>query len=167
MVDTGTILTSPFFTEIILPFLLVFTLIFAILERTKILGEGKKQINAIIAFVIGLIFVSFAQAVHIAVSMMGLMAFVAIIILVFMVLFGFVYTGEEFKMPKGLKITFGILIGIVMIVGLTIISGYWPVIKDLFSGGTGGNSILANVIFIAFLIAAVAVVLATSGKSGK
>ena len=46
--------------DVILPFLLVFTIIFAILEKTKVLGtetiEGKrytkKNINAMVAFVI-------------------------------------------------------------------------------------------------------------------
>lgn len=38
----GTILQSDFVTQLILPFLLVFTLVFAILEKTKLLGDEKK-----------------------------------------------------------------------------------------------------------------------------
>jgi len=44
-------------TDIVLPFLLVFVLLFAILQKTKILGEDKKNFNAVIALVIGLLFV--------------------------------------------------------------------------------------------------------------
>ena len=44
-----TILSSPLVVEVLLPFLLVFTLVFAVLDRTKLLGEGKRQINAIIS----------------------------------------------------------------------------------------------------------------------
>jgi hypothetical protein len=38
----------------ILPFLLIFTIIFAVLQKIKILGEGKKKFNVIIALVIAL-----------------------------------------------------------------------------------------------------------------
>ena len=37
------------FTRFAWPFLLVFFIVFAILEKTKLLGEGKKQVNALVA----------------------------------------------------------------------------------------------------------------------
>jgi len=40
-VGGATILTSPFFVNYILPFILVFTVIFALLQKSKILGGGK------------------------------------------------------------------------------------------------------------------------------
>ncbi len=42
--------------DFLLPFILVFTIIFAVLEKTKILG-GKKNFNVVIALVLGLLFV--------------------------------------------------------------------------------------------------------------
>ena len=53
-----TILQHEIFTRFALPFLLMFFVVFAVLEKTKLFGEDKKQLNALIAFVIGLIFVS-------------------------------------------------------------------------------------------------------------
>ena len=41
-------------TDILLPFLLIFTIVFAVLQKTKILGEDKKNFNVIIALVVGL-----------------------------------------------------------------------------------------------------------------
>jgi hypothetical protein len=35
--------------DFILPFVFMFVLVFAILEKTKILGDGKKQLDAIVA----------------------------------------------------------------------------------------------------------------------
>ena len=58
MVEGETILQAEIFTRFILPFFLVFFVLFAILEKTKLFGEGKKQVNAMISFVAGLIFVS-------------------------------------------------------------------------------------------------------------
>lgn len=41
-------------TDVLLPFLLFFTIIFAILQKTKILGEDKKNFNVVIALVMSL-----------------------------------------------------------------------------------------------------------------
>lgn len=38
----------------LLPFMLIFTIIYAVLEKTKIIGEGKKNFNVIIALAISL-----------------------------------------------------------------------------------------------------------------
>ncbi|MBU0665799.1 MAG: hypothetical protein ABIC91_06380 [Nanoarchaeota archaeon] len=40
--------------DVILPFILIFTIIFAVLQKTKILGDGKKNFNVVIALVMGL-----------------------------------------------------------------------------------------------------------------
>jgi len=41
-------------TDVLLPFILVFTVVYATLQKTKILGDGRKQFNVIIALVMGL-----------------------------------------------------------------------------------------------------------------
>ena len=42
-------------TDVILPFMLIFVIIFAILQKTKILGESRKNLNVVIAIVVGLL----------------------------------------------------------------------------------------------------------------
>ncbi len=42
--------------DFLLPFILVFTIVYAVMQKTKILGD-KKQFNVIIALVLGLLFV--------------------------------------------------------------------------------------------------------------
>lgn len=44
-------------TDVMLPFLLIFVIIFAILQKTKILGEGKKNLNVVLAIVVALLVV--------------------------------------------------------------------------------------------------------------
>ncbi|MCB9358393.1 hypothetical protein H6503_00520 [Candidatus Woesearchaeota archaeon] len=39
--------------DVLLPFILVFTIVFAILQKTEILGKGKKNFNSMIALVFG------------------------------------------------------------------------------------------------------------------
>ncbi len=38
----------------LLPFILIFTILFAILQKTKIIGEGKRQFNTLVALVLSL-----------------------------------------------------------------------------------------------------------------
>ena len=81
---SDTIFSSPIFLDIILPFLLVFTLVFAILDKSKLLGEGKKQINAIISLVVGLILIGFPFARNIVVNLIPFLVVSLVILFVFM-----------------------------------------------------------------------------------
>ena len=45
------------FVDVLLPFLLIFTVIFAILEKTKIMGEVKRNMNVGVAIIFALIVV--------------------------------------------------------------------------------------------------------------
>jgi hypothetical protein len=159
-----TIFSSLIFSRYILPFLLVFTLIFAILEKTKILGEDKRQINAIISLVMGLIVIIFPYPTGIIVKLVPFLAVAVVIILVFMILWGFVAGGKEgLTINKGLKITFGIIIGIAVIVAVAWATGAWEVISGVFTGGAS-NTILLNLFFIAIVVGAIAAVVASSAK---
>ena len=40
-------------TDVLLPFLLIFVIVYAILQKTKILGECKKNINVVVSLVFG------------------------------------------------------------------------------------------------------------------
>ena len=45
------------FVDVLLPFLLIFTVIFSVLDKTKILGEGKRNMNVGIAMIFALLVV--------------------------------------------------------------------------------------------------------------
>jgi len=40
--------------DVLLPFILIFTIVFAVLQKSKILGDGKKNFNVMVALVLGL-----------------------------------------------------------------------------------------------------------------
>ncbi|MBI2656230.1 hypothetical protein HYX03_00645 [Candidatus Woesearchaeota archaeon] len=44
-------------TDVMLPFLLIFVIIYAVLQKTRILGETKKNLNVVVALVVGLLVV--------------------------------------------------------------------------------------------------------------
>src|SRR3989344_3859843 len=41
----------------LLPFILIFTIVFAVLQKTKIIGEGRRQFNTLVALVLSLMVV--------------------------------------------------------------------------------------------------------------
>jgi hypothetical protein len=162
-----TALSSPFFVEVVLPFLLVFVVIFAILQKTHIFGEGKKQIDALVALIVGLIVISFGHATGVIISLIPFLAVTAIIILVFMILYGMMYKEKGFELHKGIKIGVGIAVAIALIVAVLVATGGLWVLIDLFYSSGRGSEIFTNVIFIAIVIAAIAVVLWGGKKPGS
>jgi hypothetical protein len=53
----GTYLEAYGVMDFLLPFILVFTIVFAVMQKMNILGENKKNFNVIIALVLALLFV--------------------------------------------------------------------------------------------------------------
>lgn len=160
------IFDNPFFTEMLLPFLLVFVVVFAILQKSKILGEGKAQIDAMVAMVVGLLLIGVPQPRDIIVGIMPWMAVGIAAILVFLILYGFVagdLSGENVK--PWMKITFGVLAGVFTLIVVFKISGLGGIIFDWFSLSEGGE-VLTSILMIALVIAAMAVAI-FGGKKGN
>lgn len=161
-----TFLTSGIFAEYILPFLLVFIIIFAIFQKVKFFGDGKKQIDALVALVIALIFLAFEGPRMAVVNLMPLLVIAIIIIFVFMLLWGFVGGKVDTGMNKGLKIGFGILIGLFVILAGLYVTGTWVYVYDLLISGGSSSKIWTNILLLAIVGGAVALVLST-GSDGK
>lgn len=94
--------------EIILPFLFVFTIIFAILEKTKIFGIEKidgeevtrKNLNAMMAFVIAFFVIASSKLVAL-VNQVASQAFILILMFVlFLMLAGILRKEGEFELDK-------------------------------------------------------------------
>ncbi len=161
-----TLLTSSLVRDMILPFLLIFAVTFAILQKTKILGDGKKQIDAIVALVIGLIVITFGYATNLINSIIPFLAISIVVILVFMILYGMVFQGDDkFKVHKGIQITVGILAALGLIIVLLVATGAWDYLYDRFFLGSDSSGLVTNVILIVVIV--VAVLVATLVKSGS
>ena len=166
MADIPWILSNSLVTQIILPFLLVFVLIFAILDRIKILGEEKRQINALVSLAIALIFVTFSRAVNIINNLMPFLAVLSVIILIFLILWGFIAGGKEgLVLNKGIKIAGGIIITIALIIAVLLVTGASDTIQNWISG-SNSSIIISTIVFVVVIAGAIVVVLAT-GNSGK
>jgi hypothetical protein len=129
---------SGFFLDFILPFVLVFTLIFAILSKTKVLGEDKKQINALLGLIIGIILIAFPFARNIVVQLMPFLAVSAVILFVFMLMYAFIWGKSEDTLDKWVKIVLGVIFSLGLITVLLFITGYWDAVYNfIFKRGTG------------------------------
>ncbi len=161
-----TILSHPIFLETILPFILVFTVIFAVLQKSKLLGDGKKQIDAIVALVIGLILVSFAQAINIINPLIVFLSVSLVIILVFMLLLGS-FMGSE--VPKKLKYVLMVVVAIAVVIAVLIFTGAWQYLTDLVyaSGGVTGSGVFLNILFVIIIAGAIVAVILGGGKGSS
>ncbi len=157
-----TFLSNPIFVEVILPFLLVFSVVFAILQKSEILGKGKRQIDAIVALVIGLITVAFGYATKLIVYLVPVMAVSVVVILVFMILLGMSFKAGDFKMHKGIQWIVGILAVIVIVIALLVFTGWWGTITDWIYLEGDSSQITSTVIFVVAI--AIAVIVAAWGK---
>ncbi len=89
--------------DVILPFLLVFTAVFAILEKTKVLGleeiDGKKYTrknqNSMLAFVISFLVVASTELVRTINEAMANVVVLMLLSICFMLLVGSLHTGDK------------------------------------------------------------------------
>lgn len=148
------LLANPFFTNVILPFLLIFTVIFAILQKTKLLGD-KKGIDIIVAVVIGLIFVGVQAVVGFTLKLLPITAALIVVLLSIYLVFGFIGVHQS----KALQIALGIIFGIALIVVLLWATGAMP----RTSGIRLSEQAIAYIVF--FLTLGGAIVVAVTSKS--
>jgi len=158
-------LISSVFLEYILPFVLIFTLVFAILQKSKILGEGKKQIDAIVGLVVGLILIAFPFSRDIVVRLMPFLAVTITILLVFMIFYGLAYGNVE--MNKWIKAVFLIIFSLALVTVFLFITGWWDPIYDFMFNRSGSGQVWINILLIIIIAAAVVAVLKGKGSEGK
>src|SRR3990170_2793367 len=156
-----TILSSPFVRDLVLPFLLVFAVVFAILQKSEILGKERRQTDAIVALVVGLLVVAVGSATNIITGLMPILAVGLVVLLVFFLLWGFAFEQGKFAVPGGIQWTIAALAAIAVVIAVLVFTGGWDYLKNLTSGG---ESIITNIVFIVLIIIAVAVVVGFGKK---
>lgn len=154
--------------QVVLVFILIFTIVFAVLQKSKLFGADKKQIDALIGLAVGLIVTSYGYANDLISNILPVMAIGLVVILAFLMLWAFVWPNEEFKVAGWVKWVVAAIAAIVVIVTMLILTDTWNSVISLFSGSS--STWLTNIIFVVLIIAAVAVALffgKDSSKAGK
>lgn len=155
--------------DVVLPFLLVFTMVFAILEKTKVFGmediDGKKytrkNLNAMVSFVIAFLVIASSKLVETITEVSSHMVVLLLLSVFFLLLVGSFYKeGEGVFLEKGWKTLFMII----MFVGIVVIflnaietdsgESWWNYFWDYLSNNwtsTAAASIILVIIIIVFM----------------
>lgn len=141
--------------QAVLVFVLVFALLFAILQRSKVLGEGKSQVDMLVAGAAALLVLSAGYALDIITQLIPFLAVCLVVILVFVLLIGLFFE-KEFKPSEGMRNT-AIVVALlaVIIAVLNFTNSYDAIVNWIATHQT----IMGNVILIAVVIGAVALAL--------
>jgi len=155
--------------DVILPFLLVFTLVFAILEKTKVFGteeiDGKKftrkNLNAMAAFVMAFMVVASSKIVEVITKVSSQVVVLLLLSIFFLLLVGsFFKEGEATYLAGAWKYLFMVImfVGILIIFlqaietddGTPWLEWAWDELSNNWSS-TGVASIILLIVIIAFM----------------
>lgn len=153
--------------DVVLPFLLIFTVIFAILEKTKVLGteeiEGKrytkKNLNAMVSFVVAFLVVASTRLVALVNKAMANVAIIVLVSVSFLLLIGSFYREEEDVFLKGgWRTTFMILVFVAIVLiflnavpvegGGTWLGFFWDWMVDNWGTNWVGSVILLIIVIL-------------------
>ena len=156
-----TILQHDILTKFVYPFLLIFFIVFAVLEKTKILGDDRKQLNALISFVIGLIFISAVFPKIVVGNLILFLTIALVIMFVVLLLWGFVAGDikEGFTPGTGLKTFLMIVIGIAVVIAVFWAFGVGAGFFAFLFESSWSNTFWTNFLFIVVIAIALALVL--------
>lgn len=162
------ILMSDFAVQLVYPFLLVFVIVFAILQKSKILGDDKRQIDALVSLAVALIVIAFSWATDIIAKLMPFLAIGIVVLLVFLLLYGFVASDKDegLKLHKNLKIAIGVVIVIFVVIAVIVATGKWDTVYNSIFKGEGISDLWANILLIAIVGGVLAIVIFT-GRDKK
>jgi len=127
------ILESWGLTDVLLPFLLIFVVMYAILTKTRVLGEGKRRFNSVVSLVIALmvviphvlgIYPPEADIVEIMNKAIPNVSIIVIAILMLLVLVG-ILGGERNWMGGSLSGWMAILAFILIVIIFGAAAGWW------------------------------------------
>ncbi len=111
-------LESTGFYEVVLPFFLIFTIIFGILEKTDIFGSNSHKFNIIIALVAGFLIIRNQTLVALMNSFLPNVSMFILIIIAFLIILG-IFGVQSDKWGGGLLFVFMIVAVVGVIWGLT------------------------------------------------
>jgi hypothetical protein len=161
-----TILQHWVLTEFIYPFFFVFFVLYAIFEKTKLLG-GNKQVNAIVSMIVALIFVTAVFPKVFVGNLLLFLTLAIVVVLATLMIWGFA-TGSslESKIFEG-NFKWAIL-------GITVIAVFFAVLWaadvqgtffDLLFRQTWSENLWTNVAFIVVIAVALAVAIKGAGAA--
>ncbi|MEK6760944.1 MAG: hypothetical protein AABX93_03405 [Nanoarchaeota archaeon] len=162
------LLNSTIVSQFMLPFALIFFILFAILEKTKILGDNKHTLNVWTAAVIALIFVSAVFPKQVVGNLILFLVIALVVVFVTLIIWGFT-TGGEAKIGDGVKKLSAYVIVIAVVIAVFWAAGlrleFLNELIDFLFYSNWSKEFWTNAVFVGFI--AIAIALTLKGSSDK
>tara|TARA_Y100000310_G_scaffold341734_2_gene441838 strand:+ start:209 stop:754 length:546 start_codon:yes stop_codon:yes gene_type:complete len=156
------------FFEVVIPFLLFFALVFAILEKTKVLGTDKTNVNLIVALSVALIAIATNKVVNTVALVLPNMILMLVLFVMFITVLGLFFkeSKEGYDFASQHAGWFKFIMFLIFFLTITFILNAWPsgdgtmleqIIEAISEGSSGeviGGIILAVVIIGAIFLVA-------------
>lgn len=166
------------FFDVVVPFILVFTIVFGILEKTKIFGTEKRNgddasprtnLNSMVAFAIAFLVIAATKIVEIIQLSLPQIMLILVIIIAFLLLVG-TFMGDKAgkfheSFPNMSKFLIVLVFIAIVLIFLNIFGVLTPTVnttKSFFSGAAGGS-----VILLIIALAAIWFVMKRPEEAGK
>lgn len=163
--------------DVVLPFLLSFTIVFAIFEKTKVLGtedgKPKKNLNAIASFAISFLVVASPKLVGIITHASANMVVPLFLSVLFLLLVGSFYKEGEPTFLEGpwkmvfMLVMFASIAGIFLNELPTKDGGTWLDSVGNFLGGSNSDKVVGSAIMLFFVVLFMVWILKDEGKGEK
>ncbi|MEK6927524.1 MAG: hypothetical protein AABX11_03765 [Nanoarchaeota archaeon] len=148
MVEVISLLTTSL-AQSVFVFILLFTLVFGILQKSKLFGEDKRQVDALIALAIALLVISVGYALDIITRLVPFLAVGLVIILAFILLIGLFYK-DKFEAEDGIKYTVMGIAFLALTFAVLYFTGAWDYLTVLWNDPS--SNIIGNVVIVLVLI---------------
>ena len=148
-------LTAFGFFDVVLPFLLVFTVTFGVLEKSNLFGPGKKNLNAMLAFTVGFLVVAATQITQAIQLSIPKVAFMLIVLISLLILVGSLMGKQEGGLDfftKFVRLQNPLIIIIIVAVIAVFFSsvGWLEPIMEFFRVNVA-SPVLSSIIFLAVI----------------
>jgi len=157
------------FFDVILPFLLVFTITFGVLEKSNLFGTGKKNLNSMIAFSVGFLVIAATQITTAIQLSVPKVAFMLLILISFLLLVGSLLGPQEkgldfLSLFGSLKTPWLVVIAVAILAIFLSSVGWLEYITDFFNANLG-DPVLSSLVFIVVMVAIIAWITKKGGSS--
>jgi len=163
--------------DVVLPFLLAFTLVFALLEKTKILGTqkdpynkddtkyAKRNLNSLVAFVIAFFVVASSKLVELINKTVSQIFILILLGVMFMLVVAMFSKDDEFSFSKQHQTIFMWVAFVVILLIFLNATGWLTIAYNFLKINWSGQVVSSLILLVAV---AVFIMIMTSGKpSGK
>lgn len=163
------------FFDVILPFLLVFTIVFGILEKTKIFGVEKvgdkeypkKSINSMIAFTIAFFVIAAKEVVASIQVSLPQVVLVLIVLVCFMMLAGSFMGDKQFSLEKHTTLV-SVLTVVILIAVVMIFMNSFGWLEGAYKFFSNSSYLLVPIVFLLVILGAIMYVMSgDKSKGGK